>query len=94
VLCSCRGLSRHLDQSKRTARTLSAWAEPLRRAVGFLERRGFVEDMRMWISALDLSQFDPSQFAHEVAAVEAQGIQLRSWVDLGFDDAGVGLPWR
>ena len=57
--------------------------------IGFLERRGFVEDMRMWISALDLTQFDPSQFAHEVAAVEAQGIQLRSWVDLGFDDAGV-----
>src|SRR6266849_2232414 len=54
--------------------------------IGFLERRGFVEDMRMWISALDLTQFDPSQFAHEVAAVEAQGIRLRSWVDLGFDD--------
>jgi GNAT superfamily N-acetyltransferase len=57
--------------------------------VGFLERRGFVEDMRMWISALDLTQFDPSQFAHQVAAVEAQGFQLRSWADLGYDDPSV-----
>jgi len=59
--------------------------------VGFLERRGFVEDMRMWISELDLTQFDPSQYAPEVAAVEAQGIQLRSWADLGRDDPSVRL---
>jgi GNAT superfamily N-acetyltransferase len=54
--------------------------------VGFLERRGFVEDMRMWTSTLDLMAFDPSQFAEDVIAVEARGIQLRSWADLGLDD--------
>ncbi len=54
--------------------------------VGFLERRGFVEDMRMWTSTLDLTGFDPTRYAERVAAVEAQGIQLRSWADLGFDD--------
>src|SRR6267143_2095130 len=57
--------------------------------IAFLERRGFVEDMRMWISALDLTEFDPSQYAAEVAAVEAQGFQLRSWEELGFDDPSV-----
>src|SRR6266851_3317652 len=57
--------------------------------VGFLERRGFVEDMRMWTSELDLTEFDPGQYAAEVAAVEAQGIQLRTWADLGSEDQSV-----
>jgi|SRR5579859_2857907 len=57
--------------------------------VAFLEHRGFVPDMRMWTSVLDLTRFDPSQFAPQVAAVEAQGIQLRTWADLGFDDPQV-----
>jgi mycothiol synthase len=65
------------------ARSDMAWR------VGFLERRGFVEDMRMWISELDLTEFDPGQYAAEVGAVEAQGIQLRSWADLGYDDPSV-----
>jgi GNAT superfamily N-acetyltransferase len=57
--------------------------------VGFLERRGFVEDMRMWISELDLTEFDPGQYAAEVVAVEAQGIQIRTWADLGSEDQSV-----
>src|SRR5260221_7082670 len=57
--------------------------------VGFLERRGFVEDMRMRTSAMDLTEFDPSLYAAEVAAVEALGIQLRSFADLGYDDPNV-----
>jgi RimJ/RimL family protein N-acetyltransferase len=57
--------------------------------VGFLERRGFIEDMRMWTSAIDLTEFDPSLYAAEVAAVEALGIQLRSFADLGYDDPNV-----
>lgn len=57
--------------------------------VGFFERRGFVEDMRMWTSSLDLTQFDPSRFAEQVAVVEAQGIQLRNWAELGTDDPHV-----
>ena len=57
--------------------------------VGFLERRGFVEDMRMWTSALDLAAFEPAAFAEHVASVEQQGIQLKSWAELGFDDPQV-----
>src|SRR2546423_15004612 len=37
--------------------------------VGFLERRGFVEDMRMWTSAFELTRFEPSVFAEQVALV-------------------------
>ncbi|MCA1645901.1 MAG: GNAT family N-acetyltransferase [Chloroflexi bacterium] len=57
--------------------------------IGFLERRGFVEDMRIWTSTLDVSRFEPSRFAAEVADVEAQGIQLRSWAELGVNDPQV-----
>jgi mycothiol synthase len=51
--------------------------------VGFLERRGFVEDMRMWASVLDLTTFEPGRFADLVLAVEAQGIHLLSLAELG-----------
>jgi GNAT superfamily N-acetyltransferase len=57
--------------------------------VGFLERRGFVEDMRVWRSTLDLTQFDASRFSADIAAVEARGIQLRSLAELGVDDPDV-----
>ena len=32
---------------------------------------------------------EPSAFAEHIAAVEAQGIQLRSWAELGMDDPNV-----
>ena len=57
--------------------------------VGFLERRGFVADMRMWTSRLDLARFEPNRFADDVQHVEAQGIQLRTFAELGVDDPGV-----
>ena len=56
---------------------------------GFLERRGFVEDMRMWSSALDLTTFDPSRFAHLVPPVTAQGLQLTTLAELGPSDPDV-----
>jgi mycothiol synthase len=57
--------------------------------VGFLERRGFQPDMRMWTSTLDLTMFQPSRFAADVERVEAQGIRLCTFADLGADDPGV-----
>jgi mycothiol synthase len=57
--------------------------------VGFFERRGFVEDMRMWTSELDLTTFDARHFAHLVPAVEAHGIRIRSLAELGANDSVV-----
>jgi GNAT superfamily N-acetyltransferase len=70
--------------------TADEWSrEDLPCRIGFLERRGFVADMRMWTSALDLTTFEPQQFATSIAAVEAQGIRLVSLVELGTDDDNV-----
>lgn len=55
--------------------TVDAWSrEDMACRVGFLARRGFVEDMRLWTSVLDLTTFDSSRFAHLAPAVEAQGM--------------------
>lgn len=70
--------------------TLDAWTRddmPCR--VGFLERRGFVRDMLLWTSVLDLTGFDAARFGDAVPAVEAQGIQLRSVADLEGSDPDV-----
>jgi GNAT superfamily N-acetyltransferase len=70
--------------------TVDEWARAnMACRVGFLERRGFIADMRMWTSSLDLTRFEPAPFAADVASVEAQGIQLRSWAELGFEDPTV-----
>jgi len=70
----------------------SAWSRAdMAYRVGFLERRGFVPDMRMWTSVLDLATFDPGRFTHVATAVEAQGIELRTLAELGANDQGV---WR
>jgi mycothiol synthase len=67
--------------------SIDVWSrEDMTYRVGFFERRGFVEDMRLWTSALDLKTFDPSRFAHLAPAVEAQGIQIRSLAELGPTD--------
>jgi mycothiol synthase len=57
--------------------------------VGFLARRGFVEDMRVLFSALDLTTLDLGRFADKIPTAEAQGIQLRSFAELGPDDPAV-----
>jgi mycothiol synthase len=51
--------------------------------IGFLERRGFVEDMRVWASVVDLSTLDLRRFADKIPAVESQGIRLRSFAEMG-----------
>jgi mycothiol synthase len=50
--------------------------------VAFLEHRGFVPDMRIWSSELDLERFDPAPFAAAVEAATAQGFRLRSLAEL------------
>jgi len=43
---------------------LSAWCrEDMACYVPFLAHRGFVETMRMWVSILDLTRYDPTPFA-------------------------------
>jgi mycothiol synthase len=70
--------------------TVDEWSrEDMPCRVGFLERRGFVEDMRVWYSSLDLTTLDVRRFADKTHAVEAQGIQLRSFAELGADDPAV-----
>ncbi|MFQ5838425.1 MAG: GNAT family N-acetyltransferase [Thermoplasmata archaeon] len=43
-------------------------------AVRFLQKRGFVEKMRTWESALDLSRFDPSKFRRSLEPLE--GVEI------------------
>jgi mycothiol synthase len=64
--------------------SVGEWArEDMRYRTGFFERRGFVPNMRMWTSTLDLKTFEPKRFAHATPAVEGQGIQLKSLAELG-----------
>lgn len=46
------------------------------RAVAFLERRGFVEEMRDWESRLDVAVFDFAPFAAAAERVRAQNIAI------------------
>jgi mycothiol synthase len=72
--------------------TVDTWSrQDMARLVGFLERRGFVEDWRMWLSELDLTRFDERAFAARVRPLESQGITLRSLAELGSTDENV---WR
>jgi mycothiol synthase len=65
-------------------RAIDAWSrEDMAGLIGFLERRGFAPNMRLWTSSLDLTTFEPTRFADAVPAVQRQGIELRSLEDLG-----------
>ena len=55
--------------------------------VNFLEQRGYEESMRTWENHLDITTFDPSPYADEVAAVAAGGITIRSLAELADDPA-------
>jgi GNAT superfamily N-acetyltransferase len=73
--------------------SVSTWTrEDMPCRVGFLERRGFEMDQRLWACTLDLASYDPVRFAHLPAVVEAQGIELRPLADLGVADRDV--VWR
>src|SRR5262249_17265422 len=51
--------------------------------IGFFEHRGFVADMRMWTSVLDLERFDSSRFG---ARVSTDGLRFATFAELGVDD--------
>jgi len=91
-----RGVGRRLydlvfgDLRALQALDVDAWSrEDMPDRVQFFTRRGFVEDMRLWTSELNLSSYDGSRFAHLAPAVEAQGIQIRTLADLGRAEPGV-----
>jgi len=52
-------------------------------AAGFLRSRGFEPLERFLPSALDLAAFDPAQFAGAIRRVEAQGIRLLTYAEMG-----------
>lgn len=92
----CRGIGGQLyehvigEVQRLDPLSVDEWSrEDLACRVGFLERRGFVADMRMWTSTLDLTTFEPSRFNSEVQRVEAQGIRVCTFADLGADDPRV-----
>jgi GNAT superfamily N-acetyltransferase len=71
-------------------KSVDTWCrEDMACLLGFLARRSFVEDMRMWLSELDLSAYDPGRFADRVPSAEAQGVQLRTLAELGAADVAV-----
>jgi GNAT superfamily N-acetyltransferase len=47
-------------------------------SLGFVARRGYVEEMREWESRLDLRAFDPAPYADVLARLAAEGITIIS----------------
>jgi GNAT superfamily N-acetyltransferase len=54
-------------------------------ALRFLQRRGYLEEMREWESRLDVPAFDPAPFAGAEERVRAEGIEIRTLKDLESD---------
>lgn len=52
--------------------------ENLPRQVRFFEARGFSEQLRSWLSVLELSSFDPERYAGLFEGLEAEGFSLLS----------------
>ncbi|MBC8102621.1 MAG: GNAT family N-acetyltransferase [Cytophagales bacterium] len=55
------------------------------RGLRFAQDRGFMEEMRIWESRLDVAAFDPEPFAAEREKVSQLGIVIRSLRDLESD---------
>lgn len=52
----------------------------------FVERRGFVEQMREWENHLDVATYDPTAFAGKPEAVEASGLRIATLSALMLED--------
>ncbi len=50
-------------------------------ALHFIDRQGFHEEMREWLSTLDVTNFDPSPWAEQVERTLAGGVQITSMAD-------------
>jgi GNAT superfamily N-acetyltransferase len=59
--------------------------EDMARSVRFLQKRGFVEDMREWESRLDVPAFDPAPFAGAEDRVRGEGIAIKTFKELEAD---------
>jgi GNAT superfamily N-acetyltransferase len=55
---------------------------------GVLTGRGWREHERMWLSHLDLGEFEPEAFAARLERSRTAGIEVRSLSELGWDAAG------
>jgi GNAT superfamily N-acetyltransferase len=53
--------------------------------VSFLQKRGFIEEMRHWESHLDVAAFDPAPFDRDARRVAEQGIVVRTFPELASD---------
>lgn len=62
-----------------------ATREDLLTTVSFLERRGWQEALRMWVSFLEVTTFDPTPFNGVMEAVRAQGIAIKTLPELAND---------
>lgn len=51
----------------------------------FLEKRGFVEEMREWESRLNVAAFDPAPFADAAERAREHGIQIKTLAELASD---------
>ncbi len=51
-------------------------------ALRFAENRGFVEEFRAWESKLEMSKFDPAQWAKDVEKVLEQGYEIKTLAEL------------
>ena len=71
-------------QERRARLLYASYSEtPDAPAASFLRGRGFEPLERFLPSALDLAAFDPTRFNDAVRRVEAQGIRLRTYAQLG-----------
>lgn len=50
--------------------------EDMTDGLAFLAARGYVEEMRIWESRLNVANFDPAPFAARAGNAEAQGVQI------------------
>jgi mycothiol synthase len=70
---------------------VSEWTrEDMPCRVGFFERRGFVANMRMWTSVLDLHEFDPGRFWDRAVL---DGLRITTLAELGVEDESVRRRW-
>ncbi|WP_407538989.1 N-acetyltransferase [Deinococcus radiomollis] len=51
----------------------------------WLRQHGWNEHERTWLSLLDLTAFRPEQFADRQARAQAEGIEIRTLAELGYD---------
>ncbi len=78
----------HLCQALQPFEPLSlrTWVlETYSPCLAFYQKRGFIEDMRLWESILDLETFDSTPYHGLAERLEGEGLFIRSFQDLASD---------